>query len=151
MTPDWPEIVLVAQTVFGEARGESYDGKVAVAWTIRNRAEKRSPAGSPMWWGGTYRDVCLKPQQYSCWNKGDPNLRALLDEFHPNRPQTRVGLECLHAVMAVLLGHEKDPTCGATHYHTIERPPGAEVWPPKWAKGLTPLSIGRHKFYGGVK
>ena len=36
---------LLARTVWGEARGECFRGKLAVAWVARNRAEH------PRWWG----------------------------------------------------------------------------------------------------
>lgn len=138
---EWPHIVLVAQTVYGEARGEGYLGKCAVAWVIRNRVEADLNSDSkPDWWGEGYQAVVMKPQQFSCWNKGDPNLRKLLDEFRPGRPQTMDGFLCLHASMSVLTGMEPDPTRGATHYHT-------HAVRPSWAKDQDYLSIGNHRFY----
>ena len=38
------DIKIMAKTMWGEARGESEEGKIGVAWVIRNRAE------NPCWW-----------------------------------------------------------------------------------------------------
>ena len=74
------DLMIMAKTIWGEARGESYSGQVAVAWVIRNRAERGG------WWGNTIREVCLKDQQFSCWNHNDCN-RAQIDSLSPNDPQ----------------------------------------------------------------
>ena len=37
---DWDTL---ARTIFGEARGESLQGQVGVAWVIRNRADSPRP------------------------------------------------------------------------------------------------------------
>ena len=52
------DLMIMAKTIWGEARGESHNGQVAVAWVIRNRAERGG------WWGNTIREVCLKDQQF---------------------------------------------------------------------------------------
>jgi spore germination cell wall hydrolase CwlJ-like protein len=31
---------ILARTLYGEARGESFAGQIAVAWTIRNHAQR---------------------------------------------------------------------------------------------------------------
>lgn len=49
----------VAWTIWAEARGESYQGKVAVATVIYNRAMERRL---------TYQEVCKQRLQFSCWN-----------------------------------------------------------------------------------
>lgn len=149
----WPDILIVAQTVFGEARGETFEGMVAVAWVIRNRVEiDLGNDGKPDWWGEGFSAVCLKPKQFSCWNKGDPNLPRIFAEFKPMRPQSRRGVECLYAAVGVLLGRLPDPTNGSTHYCTIEKPAWAALWPPAWARGIKPVAIvGNHQFYRGVK
>lgn len=44
----------VAATIWGEARGESYEGKLAVGCVIRNRVE------SPGWWGRDWTSVSAR-------------------------------------------------------------------------------------------
>ena len=66
---------VLARTIWGEARGESSAGKVAVAWTIRNRV---FDGKEKSWWGEGYAGVCQAPWQFSCWNKTDPNYPFLI-------------------------------------------------------------------------
>jgi hypothetical protein len=40
---------ILARTLWGEARGESLAGQIAVAWTIRNRV---NDGNAKSWWGG---------------------------------------------------------------------------------------------------
>ncbi len=126
--------------VAGEARGEPWEGKVAVAHVVMNRFAK------PGWWSENRDDipdhtiaaVCADPFQFSCLNNGDPNLRylAMLPRTNP------VYLECQAAALAVLTGREPDPTGEATHYFKTGTPE------PKWAAGKTPVAvIGCHRFY----
>ena len=65
---------ILARTLWGEARGESLAGQIAVAWTIRNRV---NDGKAKSWWGEGYAGVCQKPYQFSCWNKSDPNFAYL--------------------------------------------------------------------------
>lgn len=124
---------IYARTIYGEARGESWTGKLAVAWTIRNRADR------PNWWGKTITEVCLKPWQYSCWLHDDPNsaiLRAVTLEDAKFR-------ECLAAACLVYNKAMGDPTSGATHYYALSMDK-----PPKWAASMKALTvIGGHRFY----
>lgn len=137
-----PEDVLaMARTLFGECRGESLNGQIAVAWVIRNRAEH------PGWWSrnrdgipdDTIEAVCLEPHQFSCWW----DAQAL-----KVRTVTVAKLK-LFILLAqdILADRIPDPTDGADHYHTILRPEYAKVWPPKWAQGRTGKTIGSHVFY----
>ena len=122
----------LARTVYGEARGETLDGKIAVAWTVRNRVER------PRWWGRTYNEVCLKPKQFSCW---DDHNRLEMMEADAADP---LFADCLYAALGAITGHIADPTCGATHYHA------SNVSPP-WADGQTcTCIIGHHVFYAGI-
>ena len=59
-------IEYMAKTVWGEARGEDKEGRIAVASVILNRKNKQG------WMGKTIIDVCLKKWQFSCWNENDP-------------------------------------------------------------------------------
>ena len=139
------DIQILARTLYGEARGESWAGKVAVAWVVRNRAElDLHNDGKPDWWGEGIAGVCLKPWQFSCWNADDPNRDKLL-KVTPADPFFR---ECLAAAAAVLGNIEPDPTAGATHYHTTARPTWATAWPPKWADGQSIVAtVHNHQFY----
>ncbi len=127
----------MTQTVFGEARGESPKGKVAVACVILNRARKGG------WWGSTPADVCYKRYQFSCWNLGDPNRERIQVEAANSEKM----LSCMNAVLAAskVSGTENDPSKGACHYHA------ASIPPPRWAKGKKPdVVIGGHLFYRGL-
>lgn len=122
---------VMAKTIYGEARGECYDGRVAVAHVILNRAQ------NPRWWGDGVVDVCLKAKQFSCWNDDDPN-RDKLDELTVS---DSVFMECCSVAALALGGVTKDPTDDADHYHT-------HSVAPFWSIGQTPtVEIGNHYFY----
>lgn len=128
MTPDfW----FLAATIYGEARGEPWQGKVAVAWVIQNRLKSRR-------WGNSYRSVVTAPKQFSCWNASDPNYaviqRANLEDA--------VFQSCVAAGAAAHFDLCNDPTDGALHY-------AASYIRPKWATDDF-VKIGHHHFYRGV-
>ena len=128
---DSDEIDIMARTIFGEARGEPDDGKVAVGWVIKNRSD----AGG--WWGDDIREVCLKPYQFSCWNFNDVNRPVLLG----TTIRDPIFKKCLEIASLVLKGRKGDPTGGANHYHS-------QLIEPTWAKGKKPtVVIGNHLFY----
>ena len=60
---------LMALTIFGEAEGERFAGKLAVGFVIRNRAEL---------WEKTIREVCLQENQFECFNTGNARLPILV-------------------------------------------------------------------------
>lgn len=127
------EIDVVARTLWGEARGEPERGKEAVCWVIRNRAERGGR------FGATWKEVCLKPYAFSCWNRNDPQREKLLAFKEGSRE-----LVVFRGIAAKirLLENEDDPTGGADHYHA------AYIDPPPWTAKMTQTaSIGRHLFY----
>ena len=63
----------LAQTMWGEARGEGTDGLGAVALVIRNRSQDRR------WERLSIAGICRQPWQFSVWNVGDPNRAKLLE------------------------------------------------------------------------
>lgn len=130
------DIDTAARTVYGEARGESMAGMVAVAWVIRNRAEKGG------WWGDTLAGVCKHPFQFSTWNPDDPNAQIVKD-----LPVSfKAYGDSVWAVMQAVMETDKraDPTMGAMHYHNSSVNP-------KWAKGHAPcVIIGNHLFFNTV-
>lgn len=128
------DIDIVARTLWGEARGENYQGRVAVAWVIRNRATK-SPAYN---WPNTPKAVCLQPKQFSCWNDNDPNL----SELKQVTTQDSIFKECLDIARFVLTKDISDPTHEADHYYANW------IKTPSWAVGQkVTATIGKHRFY----
>ncbi|MCA4964925.1 cell wall hydrolase [Pseudomonas sp. Y24-6] len=131
---------ILARTLWGEARGESLAGQIAVAWTIRNRV---FDGKTKSWWGEGYAGVCLKPWQFSCWNKNDPNYSYLSGAKPIPTAQYAQALKAADQVMA---GTTPDPTGGATHYYATTMPK-----PPTWAKGAKQtLKLGQHIFFKDV-
>lgn len=129
------DIDTLARTVYGEARGESHQGKIAVAYSVLNRVKAKS------WYGDTIAEVCRKPWQYSCWNENDPNLARLTSITLDDRDFQK----CYCAALEAGLGIIPDPTSGSRHYHTFNVAPA-------WAEGKSPVaSIGSHKFYNDVE
>jgi N-acetylmuramoyl-L-alanine amidase len=132
------EFSVLVRTIYGEARGEPREGKIAVAWVIVNRSELEG-------YGGPSLDgVCLKAHQFSCWNLDDP-MRSKIRLARV--PQL---INCIHAGLDVVEGLVPDPTGGATHYLNPEvtkmiRPDGKL---PSWAEDdkITAM-IGKHTFY----
>ena len=117
-----------ARTVWGEARGESPSGQVAVAYVPWNRAHIS---------GQTIGEECLKPFQFSCWNANDPNRVKML-------ALTLDDLPYFIALIGLIMDGEPDPSHGATFYHVVG------LTPP-WSHGRTPCaSIGHHVFYRDI-
>lgn len=144
-------VVLLALTVLGEARNQSWQGKVAIAQVVRNRMELKAKSVA---------DTVLAPWQFSCWNPGDPNkdflLQAIATQAGNVRPEG-VWEECLQAAESALNEpREIDPTGGATHYCTeaLWNVPAPRAKRPAWysepcvKKGVTEflIQIGAHVF-----
>ncbi|WP_298374408.1 cell wall hydrolase [Azospirillum sp.] len=126
-----PPREIIARTLWGEARGEGIAGMAAVAGVIANRVR------SPRWWGKTVSTVCLKPYQFSCWLKGDPNRDKLLTVTEADRSYW-LALEIADELED---GRLRDVTAGADHYHSTRVQP-------EWSRGKTPVAtIGVHRFY----
>lgn len=129
------EADILARTLYGEARGELYGGKVAVANVIQHRASK------PGWWGTGIIGVCQAPQQFSCWNAGDPNR----DKIAAVGPSDPVFTECLVIAEKAVMGLLPDLVFGSTHYHTVSVQPA-------WSRGHRPvIRIGSHLFFNTIR
>jgi spore germination cell wall hydrolase CwlJ-like protein len=131
---------ILARTLWGEARGESLVGQIAVAWAIRNRV---NDGKAKSWWGEGYAGVCQKPYQFSCWNKTDPNYQFLIGVKQiPFRELAQARI----AADQVIDGKVPDCTGGATHYYATTMPKA-----PDWAaKAKQTLKLGRHVFFKDV-
>ncbi len=157
-----PDIMVLAQTMWGEARQEGKEGMLAVGNVIKNRAEENSRL-----FGQGIRGVALKPKQFSCWNKNDPNRKRMLkiveldkliqqkksptgeqfEEWFKKFQNTGMFLEYKAWVVAkqlaekIVNGQMTDPTKGATFYHTKQIKPS-------WASKMQKIhASGNHIFY----
>lgn len=129
-------IDVLARTLWGEARGESPQGRIAVANVIMNRVK------NPGWWGRTVTGVCLKPKQFSAWNHDDPNRQKLLSVT----PSDHVFAECLHIARKAVDGELEDNTNGADHY-MVASITGRITWDDDM---LETARIGNHVFFKRV-
>jgi N-acetylmuramoyl-L-alanine amidase len=108
-----PEADIVAATIWAEARGDGVRGMAAVAAVIGNRRRNTPPRYGAGWVG-----VCLRRWQFSCWNIYDDGRRDLNLDLILNGPdgaRWHQAQALAELIMADLL---RDPTEGATHYHT---------------------------------
>jgi N-acetylmuramoyl-L-alanine amidase len=137
----------LALTIYGEARSERVEGRVAVACVVRNRLKTRR-------YGTDAKAVCLMPRQFSCWLQHDDahkrnfsNLIFAARALRSDLPGPAMR-ECVWIAGGVLDDALEDITRNATHYIT------RSLWeskPPRWALGLTPvIGIGAHVFFAEV-
>jgi spore germination cell wall hydrolase CwlJ-like protein len=122
---------VAARTLWGECRGESLQGQIAVAFVLRNRLAYPK-------WGTSITEVCQKPYQFSCWNPDSPELSAMTKLFTDDPMYQH-----LYGVAIQVFGGEIlfDPSRGATMYQRVGT--GA-----KWSKNKEICAlIGNHEFY----
>ncbi len=127
---------LLARMIYGECRQSncSKEERIGIAYTAINRIYD-----GKKWDGETLRQVILCPQQYSSFNQDDPNREKLMN---PNR---KIFATDLKIAQEVLSRRYRDPTDGATYYHTINTCPN-------WSKSPSMIRIGKignsnHIFY----
>ncbi len=131
---DHDDITLLTMCIWGEARGEALPAQLAVGFTVRNRVR------NPRWWGRSWREVILKPYQFSAFNQRDPNREKMKDPLAEGR-DGRVWRQCLWVAWGVYYHLMEDTTGGATHYVR-------KGLKPRWAQGEKPCAvIGNHEFY----
>jgi spore germination cell wall hydrolase CwlJ-like protein len=141
------DVQALGLTLFGEARGEPIEGRVAVANVIRNRVRLGR-------WGPDYKSVCFAPWQFSCWQPvgGKDNYKVVLTAARAlaaGRSARSIYLvlgECQWIAEGIVDGAVLDNTKGATHYFSTRM-----VGVPTWAVGQKPTCrIGGHLFFANV-
>ena len=111
-----PDLLCMASVIYGESRGEPLEGQVAVAWTLRNRSDRS---------GESY---CTESQRHRQFAIGHYRLRD------------RAWDKAERIAFLVDRGAFKDPSGGATHFHS-----GPE---PYWTKAaVKTTTIKNHTFY----
>ena len=121
-------------TVYQEAEGEPYEGKVAVAEVILRRTKRKYMSD------GTVAGTVLRRLQFSGMNSDAANrIRSFkIDDSDPTV------LECISAGQMAKQGSNLVPGC--LHYFN------ANIVSPPWAKGAEAVAvIGNHTFVKGIK
>lgn len=132
-------------TIWQEAQGETFAGKVAVAEVIRNRTKKKLMSD------GTIPGTCLWPLQFSGWNAIDnsPSYRERIEcaKLDTNDPVVQ---DCLRAWAEATAG--SDTVRGATHYLNERVVLKVSGKLPDWVSKMTKVvTVGEHSFYRGGK
>jgi len=111
------DLEILARTIEAEARGEPFEGKIAVGAVIANRAASGS-------YGNNIKGVILRKGQFSPWNKytGHAGGRQGKDMM-----KFRASKDSYKAANAILTGMYEDPTNGSTHY-VNERVAEGQSW-----------------------
>ncbi|MDP3027413.1 MAG: cell wall hydrolase [Nanoarchaeota archaeon] len=128
--------VLLARMLYGETRNCSKEEKIAVAYTVINRANDNKK-----WNGENVKEVILKPWQYSCFNKNDANYEKLKDPINDDADSF---YDCLKVANEVLQGKHSELNKGQTHYFN------PKVVKPKWADEMYKIGKiknSKHEFY----
>lgn len=137
---------VLAVTLYGEARSEPVEGRIAVASVVMNRVK----AGR---FGHDARAVCLAPMQFSCWQPkgGQKNYEEVMAVVRSAVNGAVIGpimRECAWIALGALSGDLLDRVNGSTHYVTADL---FRIAPPAWAKGKTPVvRVGSHLFFAGI-
>ncbi|MGD9852244.1 MAG: cell wall hydrolase [Nitrospirales bacterium] len=126
--PRHDDDALAALTIYFEAKGESFAGKLAVAAVIRNRMAHRFHSD------GTVRGTVLRPKQFEPWITRNPDTIP----FNPSNTKMQ---ESLLAWKLVQDGREI--VNGAVLFYNPEI-----VKSPRWAKVHRKVAkIGGHEFF----
>jgi spore germination cell wall hydrolase CwlJ-like protein len=129
---------VLAQTIYGEARGQSVAARQGVASVIMNRVHNGA-------YGASVTAVCKAPNQFHCWNAGDPNLAVIQRATVANA----VFAACLQMAQSAVSGTLQDNTMGALRYHDTSISEPASWVRAGWRKTV---QIGALIFYrqGGI-
>jgi len=136
------ESQIMSVTLYGEARGESTEGKIAVGSIILERVDHRE------WDGKTVHEVCLMPKQFSCFNEKDPN-RIKLEFIASNwdaAMSCNIALnDCFCIALGLLQGTiQRTPEIAKSHATQYCRTDFDVYWKSSFKKVLT---VGSHSFY----
>lgn len=138
------ETKCLATMVYGEARGETYKGKIAVAYSAINRKARNGTK--------SLCDIVLAPKQYSIFN-GNSKLQKVATTFDiapptKNELEQAAWDESWQIAVGVMEKKYQDPVKGATHYVAWKAIKQLGYRTPKWALQYTEVgSVDNHTFY----
>jgi hypothetical protein len=121
------DVSIIAKTLYGEARSEGYEGILAVATVIFNRAKGDK---------NEFAKVCLKPKQFSCWNDVDD---IVIKEKKPWKICESVAQSMWDSKF-----HPYEFKIKPTNYLTYALYSSEKC--PNWARGVSGVIVGKHIF-----
>ncbi|KKQ38937.1 MAG: hypothetical protein US54_C0001G0062 [Candidatus Roizmanbacteria bacterium GW2011_GWA2_37_7] len=133
--PEWtggfaddPDQIILARALFGEARKTLVPDKarVAIGWVIKNRVKSNR-------WPNTYWGVITEPEQFSSFNKDDPNREYVEDPLYKGLEIDKTAWEHSYKIAGKIINSEvSDLTKRANHYYddSINTPGWAEKQKP---------------------
>lgn len=122
--------LILALTLWYESRGESHEGRMAVASVVWNRAAESRGKYDLAW-------VVLRPHQFACWTGRDTRN---LTEPICDKIEAGVWQDCVKIAESMVDGTFKATTT-ATHYYN------PRYASPAWADQLADRTeIGNHVF-----
>lgn len=135
---------LMALCIWSEARGESYDGMVAVGSVILNRVDYGQKHHG---WGKLYGDsiqgVVLAKEQFSGFNSNNREYGAVINKAKEAKAGEDPGVtfgQCKTVSLSLING-TMGRTVHGIYYHTVD-------CNPPWAKDMRlEIVIGLHRFY----
>jgi N-acetylmuramoyl-L-alanine amidase len=156
---DTHQVNCLAQNIYHEARGESYNGKIAVANVTLNRVRSEKfpsticgvvkQAVYSRWWKETHnRNVPVRHMCQFSWYCDGKSDEIYLTDSHGNiiRDNVQAWEDSLEIAQQAMLGNLADLTDGATHYYN------ARLANPKWAHHYAHVkTIGNHSFHNMYK
>lgn len=110
--------MILARLIFGEARNQSKEAMIAVAWAVKNRLlEKRK------YFGFSYHEIIQKNNgkyyQFSSFIPDDPNFKLLINPLAENREKTTQSwFQAYEVSTSVIGGLFTDPIDGSTYFHS---------------------------------
>ena len=134
MKPDLnDDFFVLTGTLYGEIRGGTLEAKQNVGQVIQIRYEdlkKKNPQA-------TYREICLAPYQFSCWNHSDVNRSKILTDNGHFR--TKAWELCAQVAWNIMQGNNPDRVKGARNYYSLSM---AE--PPAWSEPPAIITLDDH-------
>ena len=132
-------------TLIGEARNQPIEGIIGVGFVIDNRMRASNKS---------YKDICLAPLQFSCWNSNDPNyglITNLLSKLDTGEQiYEHHYRQCIAVADCIINGDFIDNVHGAKNYVTLDRYAEAKKLQRKqdtWIVNMKPvITLGQHIF-----
>jgi spore germination cell wall hydrolase CwlJ-like protein len=97
----------IALTIYGEARGESWEGKLAVGFVIMNRSRL---------WKKSIKEIVYAPNQFSCYLSNDPNYPLLRKIAETRDFMLTLDHETIDAATSVYMSPTESTVDDATFY-----------------------------------